>query len=504
MPIGLASITLISVAILAISFTPNAYAEETVPAVAAALPTVSQIPNESSHGSNLSPEFAVPRDGFFDEFSLSAARESYLNRDKPPAGYTDYTLLSTRVFFQTHGTNFHGALDLGGITSTDAENYFNAELPEAYFTGENTFDGGGSPYRLAVTAGRKKYRWSALDSDWMLGIVQPFNRFDGLRPNEQGLTGVFTEFDRGMIHLLVFGSPIYIPEQGATYKLEDDRFTTSNPWFDKPPERMVFQNSAELDVRYTVNVPKIGDIVFHPSLGALVRLNDESGEGAFFQIGGMNKPRNQISLPFNGKLCLNNPASYGCVDVQPDITYHTIGFSEAGYNGKEFSAGVGALYETAAQPVEENQWNYQKLKPMLMGDVYAETRTFPSTSWGPRVRVAYLQTSGGETESSGPLAGNGSVLGPRTLFKNASSLTAQGLVFRSGRLAVDYGVRWIEEFAESGTIVMTDFGFRYGPNWQATFLFDLLGSQKDADDTTTFISRFRGNDRASIKVTYLF
>jgi hypothetical protein len=64
--------------------------------------------------------------------------------------------------------------------------------------------------------------------------------------------------------------------------------------------------------------------------------------------------------------------------------------------------------------------------------------------------------------------------------------------------------RWIEELAEQGSVVMFDTQLALGKVWQVGLAVDVLGSSKALDDTATFISRFRGNDRVAGKVTYYF
>ncbi|MES2855297.1 MAG: hypothetical protein V4692_05515, partial [Bdellovibrionota bacterium] len=190
--------------------------------------------------------------------------------------------------------------------------------------------------------------------------------------------------------------------------------------------------------------------------------------------------------------------------VTPEVTYHNVGVADLGYASKRFSVGAGALVESPDSPEIKDGFNHLKLSPMTMANVFAETRTFPSKSWGPRLRVGYLNTWGGESELIGPLATNGSVFGARTMFRQALSVSTQTLIYRSGSFGVEHGLRWIEEVSEQGTIVMTDVRFRIGDAWRVSISGDLLGSRKSGDQTDTFISRFRGNDRAAARVTYLF
>ncbi|HVK60713.1 MAG TPA: hypothetical protein VM432_04145 [Bdellovibrionales bacterium] len=464
------------------------------------VPPVTAVPRKPAI---VSPYWNYRGTPFKDQISLGVGDEHYLN--DAPVGDSDYIQVYGRLRYQTDPEQpFMGTIDLGASTSLNVNNYSNYEVVQAHVNWEELDP--ETWIRASVSVGRRKFAWSTLDSEWLLGVVQPFNRFDGLRPVEQGLTGAFASVGAGHFDLLGFVSGIYIPEQGAPYEINDSKqITTTSPWFDPPPEEMIFENSEERDVRYDVQIPPIKDIVFQPSQGILARASDPDGEGYYAQVGILRKPRNTIALPFIGKLCLEDATNYGCVTVKPEVTYATVKVADVGYVTKNYAFGVSGLEEDPDDLDRVAEYNYQLLDTMRMVSVFAELRTFQSSYWGPRLRVSYLNTvDGGNATLVGPLATNTNVFGARTMFRKALSISAKTLLYRSGRWSLDNSIKLIDEMDEDGTILMVDFGVNIGQHWSISMYADFLGSQKPLDQTDTFISRYRGNDRVAAIVNFLF
>lgn len=439
----------------------------------------------------------------YDELSVSVGNEAYVSRTTGAANYNE---ISARVRGKKEGRVFSAAIDAGASVAANVTNYSNIEVPEAYFrlqTPVSASPATGLNTGASLTAGRKKERWSGLDSDWSLGLVQPFNKFDALRPTEQGLTGAFADANVGPVSFMAFGSPVYIPEQTAPYQLSNGRFSTSSPWFSQPPDRLNILGQVR-NANYSIEMPETSAVVNHSSYGFRVRAASQSGEGVYAQGSFLRAPMNAINLGFTGQLSIVEGDSYGDVTIIPEVIYHTIAAGDVGYTSKNFAIGVSLLNERPDQPAVPEGFTTSHYSDMTMISPSMEVRVLPSKTWGPRFRVAYLETTGGEVTPVGEYTDNGNMFGPRVMFRHAVSGSVETTLHRGDRWSLGMSARWIEELDELGSVLMSDIRVGIGDSWRVALQADFLGSRQPTSDTDTFIARFRANDRAAVRLTYLF
>jgi hypothetical protein len=204
-------------------------------------------------------------------------------------------------------------------------------------------------YQHGVLAiGRKVYRWSLLDHIWRLGIIEPQYRARSFVPVEQGLVGLFLDIPISnhstplMLH--VFASPIFFPDQGPGYLLEDGRFIAQNPWFLLPPtEAYVSKTGVTDNLKYNVEIPSINRIVFNSSFGGMLVVGDFDKSGFYSQFGSFSKPNNQLST--GAKAFLQGGGNIG-VDIFPELDMQQVSFVDVRYRFENRLAfHVGALME---------------------------------------------------------------------------------------------------------------------------------------------------------------
>ncbi len=453
-----------------------------------------------------------PKKNMFDELSVTIGNETYVTRASGTHSTTSFNEISARVRKKSQGPLLSAAIDAGASIAANANNYSNIEVPEAYFqlnvpktAHQLKREEAGLPVtnHIAVTAGRKKERWSGLDSDWSLGVVQPFNKFDALRPTEQGLVGAFADVGTGAANVLLFASPFFVPEQTAPFEVKNGKFTTSSPWFAPPPDSLILigqQRSA----LYTIAMPEISEVVKNPSYGARLRVADPSGEGFYIQGSFLRKPQNSIAISYTGQLSISEGTTYGDVTIKPQVVYHSITAADIGYTTKNLALEFAALNERPDQPTLTPGLTTSHFNNATMLSPSVEFRTFTSKIWGPKLRISYLNTIGGEVIPVGEYAQNGNLLGQRTTFRRALSTSIESTLHRSTNWSFNASARWVEELEEQGSVLMTDFGVGIGDSWKVSVQADLIGSQKPTSYTETFISKFRANDRVAGRVTYLF
>jgi hypothetical protein len=444
-----------------------------------------------------------------DELSVNAGRDSFLDHQAPPAGISDYDYISVRLKTHSEGTWVTGYLEFNGSFATDVENYTNLEIPEGYLHWENAFSGAKflskseiGPSAVRFSVGRKREMWSEVDSDWTLGLWQPLNRFDYLRPTEQGLTGAFLSLKSGDVEVLAFGSTLYIPEQSGPFELQNGTFSSRNPWFRQPADGMILFGKRT-DVKYSMDIPTSGSVIDHGSGGFLVR-KGAIDQGVYTQASFMRKPRNNLSLPFEGTMHLTNDSNYANVTVFPRVTYHDLIGFDSGYHFSHLAVSLSVLHEIVESENLPPTLNQEKLSPITFISPKVEMRALANYYWGPKLTLSLLNSIGGDTTSEGSFAGGKGVFAPRAIYRQALGLSSESLLLRMGRFRLQHGMRWIEELSEGGTILMTDFRMFFGDSWRVLLSADLLGSRQAIDQTQGFISHFRDNDRISGQLTYAF
>jgi hypothetical protein len=274
-------------------------------------------------------------------------------------------------------------------------------IREIYFTSQ-------IDSKSAIHIGRKLQNWSTLDTIWNLGVYQPQFKWNALAPENQGLTGIFWNKNEDSYGLTLFASPIYIPDQGASYELKDGQFQSNNPWFQSPPQNIKFQNQL-LPIDYNIDTPDTSKIVFQTQFGAQFRLGES--RGFFTNIAGMYKPSNQLALGYKGVLVTTRVR----IDITPKVYFENIYSSDFGYRGDWGVAQLSLLYSKPQNPSFDPGFNSPEFEESL--------------SWGPQflykfkpfdLFIGYLDTSGGKVKDVGPDASDDRAsLSQRFLFTQA-------------------------------------------------------------------------------------
>lgn len=433
------------------------------------------------------------------KLNLGLAHESLFLRESPPGGHSDETRFGVRLRSQSSlRSNWGGVFDASGSFAAGPGRENDIEVPQAFASYSNA---PLSDTRAWFAAGRKLESWSQLDSDWSQGLWQPLNRFDGLRTSEQGLVGFFAGYRKQSFEILAFASPVFIPEQGPGFHLENGHFNSSNPWFSEPTDRLILfgQNTS---IRYDIEMPSAQSVIKHPSGGLLLRFGSPSDPGSSVQAAFIKKPRNQLALPFDGMLNITHDQAQ--VTIVPEVVYHNLASLDVSYRADLWSFGVSSLADISdAQDIPQGL-TYQRFEPLYMVSPWIETRVFANRPWGPWLKLSVLESFGGQTVMMGPLSTDKDPFAPRVMYKRAASFDVRSQVWQRGTLRVEQTVRWIEEFLERGTVVMLDTALVNREKWRVSAYVDVLASRQAEDVNPGFISRYRGNDRAGAVYTLTF
>ncbi len=292
-----------------------------------------------------------------------------------------------------------------------------------------------------ISYGRRLHQWSQLEEAWDLGFFQPQFRWNSLDPSAQGLVGIFLdnqELNRSAsapqnLRWTLFGSPLFIPDQGPGYELKQGQFEASNPWFNPPPQNVEF-NGQVVPIDYNVHIPQTNDVLFQSIYGAQIVYQFDSG--AYVQTSFISKPSHQIALTYKAVLVADRVKA----DVVPKMYREQNIALDMGYRQDWGSLGLMVLSNNPDQIVPDVNYNYPEIKS--------------SISYGPQVKLnagqfrlfaSGLIVNGGEVIDRGPDAGQvTNSLTSKFMYKTAYQLGAlyKGRLNRT--ITLQSEVNWTE------------------------------------------------------------
>lgn len=214
-----------------------------------------------------------------------------------------------------------------------------------------------------LAVGRKLQTWSFADEVWHLGLFQPQFTWNPLLPESQGLTGIFldlpakdTEIPWGV---RVFGSPIFIPDQGASYTIKNGTFQSTSPWFQAPPKYVQYDDAGKIidQLDYEVIRPQTNDVVFNASYAAQVYVG-KADSGYSMTAAVAYKPANQLALGIDGTKTAS-PSNVTTAAVTPKLFYHTVASVDGRWAHKGLAMGLSALNDRPMEPDFEPRWTYK-------------------------------------------------------------------------------------------------------------------------------------------------
>ena len=357
--------------------------------------------------------------------------------------------------------------------------YFN--LKEIYFTNQIN-----PSSKLHI--GRKLQSWSQADEKWNLGSYQPQFRWNPLDIESQGLFGVFYEKNFGAWALNLFGTPIYIPDQGPNYEVKDGQFEASNPYFTPPPQNIIFQNII-LPIDYNIIKPEVSEVVEQPSFGFKLDYQNEFFEASF---AGAYKPANQFAFGYKGILVTNRVR----VDVQPK-TYHekltSIDLAAKWKNGK---AGLAVMYADPETPDYDANYNSPLFEANTTVVPYIRFEFEPID-----VEIAALNIDGGEIKEIGPDANpDRQPLTQKYLYARAYQFSLTSRSQWGDKLKILSSLQWRE--AEKNllqTLKLKNIFDITGP-WKMTLDLFLVETSEEAST----VSNYRNLDQVWVGASYDF
>lgn len=349
------------------------------------------------------------------------------------------------------------------------------------------------------SVGRKKVRWSQIDETFGLGLYQPLFKWNVLQPESQGLSGLFMHIEdtRSGVPwgLTLFGSPLYIPNQGAGYEIKDGKFENTNPYFSAPPQTAEV-NGQSAQFQYILQKPEMNEVIYQQSFAGQVYAGDRK-RGVFAQGAFAQKPMNELTLGFQGVLIPNKKIE---TQIAPKVVHHNIISGEARYSLSNVSFGVAGATETPQNPKFESAWTYPKYSQAALISPFLDVKLF-----GVEFNFATLSVTGGETSFVGPQSDEAaSVLIPHFPFRNAASIQAKYQYRLKRHENLGFSTRYLRGEKGEFDLLTGTVAYQWQERWAAQLVSQMVAVQPVSAENKTIYHSYADNDLVAIGVSYVF
>lgn len=342
--------------------------------------------------------------------------------------------------------------------------------------------------------GRKKILWNELDGRWDLGVWQPMFKWNPLNPESQGLVGIFWEIDKPFYNLLLFASPMFIPDQGASFEIKDGSFVRANPWAARPPESVRILG-VETGIDYNVNMPDELEIVMQNSFG----LKASYGDPRSLRIQGSYtyKPANQLMLNYEGKL--NNGNLRSAVNIHPEVFYHSLAGLDVTYRRGRWNMGVSGIYDHPTNSDSSPEFTHPVFSEALLSTAFIE---WSNARWS--FNLQYLEVFGGEVTEVGELASaDRPPIMNRYPFTQAQQMA---ILYNSsvGGRKVMTKMTYINSQKNQFDLVRLSARMQLSGLWSVVGEMQLVKAERVNQRNRNDIAQFENNDRLMMGAAYVF
>jgi hypothetical protein len=349
------------------------------------------------------------------------------------------------------------------------------------------------------SVGRKKVAWSRLDEDFKLGIYQPLFKWNPLQYDSQGLTGIFIHMDPEATAIpwsvTLFGSPIYIPNQGPGFEVKNGKFEENNPYFSNPPTTAMI-NGQKTEFVYSINKPEINEVINQESFAGRFEFGN-SNQGLWMSAAYAQKPANELNLGFQGVL---TPDQKIDTQILPKVMYHNVASGELRFKGSIWAIGVEALRDSPQVSDFERPWTYAVYSDV---DLFS---TYLQINWkNLDLQFSSLTSEGGEMDFIGPRANEAAnVLIPRLPFKSAYLLKGKYIIRLKKFENIGLQTSYLRGAQGEFDVWNSTLNYQFKDRWSSYLTSQLVAVKPvEASEKSAFHS-FENNDLLALGVSYVF
>ncbi len=327
---------------------------------------------------------AAPTPSYLD---LNLRQNRYLGEEQNSHQGPNYTFLAVDLNFEGETSWLTYKVNPIAQGALEVKNEFYGGVPEIYFQPPQW-----SP-ALGVTVGRQKRTWSRLDEEFNLGVWQPQLRWDYLAPKQQGLIGIFVDsYLTPSLKLSLFASPLYLPDQGPNFELQEGHFTSANRWF-VPPPKSLFSNlgvGKNIPLYYELDRPAEEEVIWHSSLGASLTYHDEGPW--WWQLGYAYKPRNQFHLGVECTNCATVPNLEVTALIHPEVIMQHVLTLESGIERNDDRGWVSVTGDFPSESKFPNEYEQSPLSSLVIFGASYERYLYGWIGIPSWLKFSYMRT----------------------------------------------------------------------------------------------------------------
>lgn len=356
-----------------------------------------------------------------------------------------------------------------------------------------------------IFTGRKKKDWSELDARWQLGLWQPNFAIDALRPESQGLSGFFFDYNTDQMEILAFASPIYIPAMGPEIREEGGGLVADSRWYRAPSRDYEFNDRIN-KISYKLDVPETMNLVNNPGAALMTRLGQKD-QGPWVVISAGYLPVNELVLKRqNYKQISSDKVD---VTVSPTVTNHAIGSIDIGYTSGKFKNSISYIEDRPQEKRpdgNQSDWAIQKFEAIQAYSLASEFTLENLLARDFNLQLSYLKVNGGGITDilADGTPDSFTLFDQRLKFTNAVAFRVEGQLFSILRRPLISRVKYLFDYDQNGSLLNAEFLLYPNQNWAFLVGADVLGVQDESYRPSSFLNQYRANDRFYGGMTYVF
>lgn len=356
----------------------------------------------------------------------------------------------------------------------------------------------------SLTLGRDLERWNEWEGEWRQGLFQPRYMQNRLRSEQAGLIGLFFQHSDDRVLAKVGFLPLYVPDLGAHFYVQDDKFTSRNPWFRPPASQFNFRERLG-EIRYSINKPEPEEVLLNPGGVGKVEFKPFTNYSARFSAAYKPMPALLVSFPSRGQVTVTSQEDFMNVRITPKLAYHTVLSHDSQWKAGAWIFSGSVAHEIPDRWQSPEDFTAQQAQPAWISALSVTRALEDEGPDAARVKAAFLSVNGGDDQDRGEFASAKTLFERRYQFTEAYMLALhkpwRGWTF----FPIETELRLIYDRPQNGGVVSFSTGLNFTREFRADLELDFLGllaGGAEIDDG--FLAAYRANDRVGLGLSYVY